>query len=56
MPLEVRQLTIKSSVDPAPDGVANPVDLTQVAERLKDEVLAECKVWFEEKLQQMRER
>jgi hypothetical protein len=56
MPLEVRQLTIRSSVDPAPDAEEERPLPEETLERLKAEVLAECKAWLEEKMQRMRER
>jgi len=56
MPIEVRQLLIKSTVD-APAQDQSPQEASpETLERLKDEIIAECKAWFEEKLQQMRER
>lgn len=63
MPIEVRQLVIKSSADccsdpgsdDATDG-ADGVGAGAGSARLRDEILAECKAWMEERLQQMRER
>lgn len=56
MPIEVRQLVIKSSVGEASDegsrAEASPRSMTA----LKEEILSECKSWFEAKLQQLRER
>jgi hypothetical protein len=58
MPIEVRQLLIKSTVASAPEGsAARPAEPSaQWRERLREEVLAECKAWLEDRLQRMRER
>ena len=58
MPIEVRQLTIKAQVGqaeaaaPCEAGPARP----QSHDELRAELLAECKAWLEERLQQLRER
>jgi len=56
MAIEVRQLVIKSTVDGC--GGAQPQDgqTSGASEQLKEEILAECKAWFEEKLRQLKER
>jgi hypothetical protein len=56
MPIEVRQLLIKATVTSSdarpPPRAADGAPL----ERMREEVLAECKVWLEEKLEHLRER
>jgi hypothetical protein len=58
MPIEVRQLLIKSTVASAPEvSVARAAEPDpQWRERLREEVLSECKAWLEDRLQRMRER
>ncbi len=58
MPIEVRQIVIRSTVEvPLEAAPRPPRELGDwSADRLKAETLAECKAWFEEKLQQLRER
>jgi hypothetical protein len=58
MPIEVRQLLIKSTVDAseAPPPIQGEDAATSSLDQLREEVLAECKAWMEEKLQQLRER
>jgi hypothetical protein len=58
MTIEVRQLLIKSTVggggsDPAPAEDEAPADRI---EQLREELLAECKAWVEDRLQRARER
>lgn len=60
MPIEVRQLVIKSTVNPAPSapasGAAGAEPSAAWRERLREELLAECKAWVEDRLQRTRER
>lgn len=59
MPIEVRQLLIKSSVAQPADGAparAAAEPSQQWRDRLREEVLAECKAYLEDRLQRMRER
>ena len=58
MPIEVRQIVIRSTVEASQGATPPPAHELGIrsAERLKAETLAECKAWFEEKLQQLRER
>ena len=58
MPIEVRQLLIKSTVAGSPEAAATRPAEPSAAwrERLREEVLAECKAWIEDRLQRMRER
>jgi len=56
MPIEVRQLLIKSTVDGTDDPQRAEETSSETLERLREEIIAECKAWFEDKLQQMRER
>jgi hypothetical protein len=56
MTIEVRQMVIRSTVGsdreaPAPE----PVD-REGLDRLRADILAECKAWMEDKLRQARER
>jgi len=57
MTIEVRQLLIKSQVNPAPPPAApsDGIDLLE-RERLKEEILAECKNWLARRLADARER
>lgn len=64
MTIEVRQLLIRSRVDPqdesggdgaaASAGAGGPSN--EWLDRLKDELMAECKTWLEEQLRRARER
>ena len=58
MGIEVRQLTIKSSVaDDSGDEADAPATVSmEDFERLKEDLLAECKSWMMEKLREARER
>lgn len=59
MTIEVRQLLIHSTVagDSAPvQRLGESGASTEDLERLKQEIMAECKAWLGEKLQQVRER
>ena len=57
MTIEVRQLLIKSQVNPAPPPTApsDGIDLLE-RERLKEEILAECRNWLAHRLADARER
>ncbi len=54
MAIEVRQMTVKSIV--ARDGEADPAKAHLDAEKLKEEVLAECQQMILEMLRMERER
>jgi hypothetical protein len=58
MTIEVRQLLIRSNVGfdagASREGQGQPSE--EGRERLKEELLAECKTWFMEKLRDSRER
>ncbi|MGC1302615.1 MAG: DUF5908 family protein [Caulobacteraceae bacterium] len=56
MPIEVRQLLIKSTVGEATSAPASQTAPELSPERLRNEILAECKTWLEEQLQALRER
>lgn len=66
MTLEVRQLVLRSSIsdgdgeDMEPEGGAGAPESAgadcEEREQLKDEILAECRRWLVEHLQQQRER
>ncbi len=58
MPIEVRQLLIKSMVASAPQPSASaPAEPNSAwRERLREELMAECKAWVEDRLQRARER
>ncbi len=59
MTIEVRQMLIKSCVgqDEPSSGQAQPGEPAQQAlEQLKEEILAECRAWLRERLNDMRER
>ena len=57
MPIEVRQLVIKSSVAPGAEAGPAPAEPShQWRERLREELLAECRAYLEDRLQRMRER
>jgi len=58
MTIEVRQMLIKSTVgsDVPPSAQATvPGDVRDI-EQWKQDILVECKAWFEEKLNELRER
>ena len=55
MPIEIRQLVIRSTIDSPPPAAEVPTS-PEALDHLRAEILAECKTWFEEKLQQLRER
>lgn len=57
MPIEVRQLLIKSTVASAPPAAATAAEPNGAwRERLREELMAECKAWVEDRLQRARER
>jgi Family of unknown function (DUF5908) len=56
MTIEVRQLLIRSSVGGAPARAPTPALPAPQLERLKDEILAECKAWLADRLQAASER
>jgi len=59
MPIEVRQLLIKSTVNPSREAPASGTAAEPPVvwrERLREELLAECKAWVEDRLQKARER
>jgi flavin reductase (DIM6/NTAB) family NADH-FMN oxidoreductase RutF len=59
MPIEVRQLSIRASVGEPGSGASSSEETLTTPEQLQElraELLAECKAWLEERLQQMRER
>lgn len=60
MTIEVRQLTIRSSVGSEPPPTrreSEPRNAEALLQRqLRDQVLAECKRWLEQRLQGERER
>jgi hypothetical protein len=56
MTIEVRQMLIKSQVAGVPPRVPAPALGTREMERLRQELLAECKAWLQQKLQEQRER
>jgi hypothetical protein len=58
MTIEVRQLVINSSArdEPAREWRAQLGASAEELERLKEDLLSECKTWFIEKLRDSRER
>lgn len=59
MTIEVRQMLIKSCVgqDESSSGQAQPGEpAREDLEQLKEEILAECRAWFRQSLNEMRER
>jgi hypothetical protein len=56
MTIEVRQLLIKSQVQTAPPPPAATERDAEERARVKDEILAECKAWLAQRLQDQRER
>jgi hypothetical protein len=56
MTIEIRQLVIKSQVNPAPQQNLESVAPAQQREQLKEEILAECKAWLAQRLLDQRER
>jgi hypothetical protein len=56
MTIEVRQLLIKSQVHTVPRQTAPAGLNASERARVKEEILAECKAWLAQKLQDPRER
>ncbi len=58
MTIEVRQMVIRSTVgaDPSQAEGRRPVLPAGELERIKEEILAECRRWMTDKLQEARER
>ena len=57
MPIEIRQLNIRSSVADLQQELTDPTDATQrVLEQHKREILAELKTWLDARLHQQQER
>jgi hypothetical protein len=58
MTIEVRQMVIRSTVgaDPAQAEGRRPALPPGELERIKEEILAECRRWMTDKLQEARER
>ena len=58
MTIEVRQLVIRSLVEGRRPGQASvdEQDTAAALERMKGEILTECKEWLRERLQEGRER
>jgi hypothetical protein len=54
--IEVRQLLIKSQVGHAPPSTPEGGLADAERERIRQEILAECKAWLAQKLQDQRER
>ncbi|OWQ45375.1 hypothetical protein CDL60_19120 [Roseateles noduli] len=55
MSIEVRQLLIRSQVTPAPASPAPTVSPRDL-QRLREQLLAECRTWLTERLRAQRER
>lgn len=56
MTLEVRQLLIKSQLAGEPAAPAREAVAPEQVAQLKEEILAECKAWVADKLQELNER
>ena len=56
MTIQVRQMLIRSTVAGQPAAAQKAEASHASLERLRAEVLSECKAWMEERLQQARER
>lgn len=56
MTIEVRQMLIKSTVSGGPTPTQTEAVPGASLDRLREEILAECKAWMTEKLQQARGR
>lgn len=56
MTIEVRQMVIRSSVGGDAPVQRQEDDASDWRERLREEVLAECKAWLEDRLRRERER
>jgi hypothetical protein len=55
MSIEVRQLLIRSQVTPAPAPPA-PAIAPRDLQRLREQLLAECRAWLADRLRAQRER
>ena len=56
MTIEIRQMVIKSTVSGGPAPAQFDAAPGASLDRLREEILAECKAWMAEKLHQARER
>jgi len=56
MGIEVRQLLIRSQVTAVPVAAPRAVLSSADLQRLREQLLAECKAWMAERLQSQRER
>lgn len=56
MTVEVKQMTIKSTVSHEGENEHGHADLKQLLEEMKAEILAECQESLEQRLRQERER
>ena len=56
MPIEVRQLLIRSTVEPPQEPRAAEASTPRTLEQLRRDILAECRAMLDERLQQIRER
>jgi hypothetical protein len=56
MPIEIRQLVIRSTVGAEVEDERHADSAPPSMDALKEEILSECKAWFEARLQQLRER
>lgn len=56
MPIEVRQLVIRSQVAPPDAPAAASADPAALPAALRAEILAECRAMIDERLRQRRER
>ena len=56
MAIEIRELLIRSTVGEATPALTAQTGPELSPERLRNEILAECKIWLEEQLQALRER
>jgi hypothetical protein len=55
MSIEVRQMSIRCQLAPATAPAPQPPSQWEL-QALKEQLLAECKAWLQERLQQARER
>ena len=56
MSIEVKQMTIRSTVLESGGGERDHIDLQQALEEMKEEILAECRESIEQCLRRERER
>lgn len=56
MSIEVRQLLIRTLVTPAATEAPRPSVAPRDLQRLREQLLAECKTWLAERLHAQRER